>query len=452
MPTPTLDCLINIRDPQKTGLLVNFNSEGVLTQGLGNLFRNDGEQLRLRFVEPSKSGVRFWDYVDVSTAAIRVAIGLADKTPSAGTFFLECGAALTNGLLTTGKRYFISAFNAGDNFSNVGAATNAAGVIFIASGTTPTVWTHASSLYEITADQAFNVAAADLQTALNATAAITAAGGVTVTLEETANYLVTFNTLAAQVLLGWNAANLTPTSVISVSRLVTGSAQAHEVQLVRLIQVPYAYAEPSTALDAASVALAELQAGATNKPEIFRATISESYDGVWTLTIGADTFVFPYNASQSAAQALIGTDWTVTHDDGSYIYVFTKAANGVFDYSTVSASPAGLFVAIGVSGSLALNTFGMFQAFAAAGTDTLALIYEIELQFPGETPRTVLHISVTLTRDVIDLATMIQTPLPSYYTAAECDARFAPLTLADQSNGKTYKLVFVNGLPSGQEQ
>jgi hypothetical protein len=57
-------------------------------------------------------------------------------------------AAQTSGSLTIGKRYVITTFLAGDDFTNVGAASNATGVIFIATGTTPTTWTHSSVLNE----------------------------------------------------------------------------------------------------------------------------------------------------------------------------------------------------------------------------------------------------------------------------------------------------------------
>ena len=55
-------------------------------------------------------------------------------------------AALTSGTLVVGKRYIIDTYNASDDFTNVGAASNASGVTFIATGTTPTTWTASSSL------------------------------------------------------------------------------------------------------------------------------------------------------------------------------------------------------------------------------------------------------------------------------------------------------------------
>lgn len=54
--------------------------------------------------------------------------------------------AQTSGTLTIGNRYRISAYVAGDSFTNVGAASNATGVEFVATGTTPTTWTNSSSV------------------------------------------------------------------------------------------------------------------------------------------------------------------------------------------------------------------------------------------------------------------------------------------------------------------
>ena len=55
----------------------------------------------------------------------------------------------TSGTLTRGKRYRITTFVAGDSFTNVGAASNATGVEFVATGTTPTTWTNSSTLNQI---------------------------------------------------------------------------------------------------------------------------------------------------------------------------------------------------------------------------------------------------------------------------------------------------------------
>jgi hypothetical protein len=56
---------------------------------------------------------------------------------------------LTSGTLITGRYYQIKTYISNDDFTNLGAASNATGVIFKATGTTPTHWAHASVLNEI---------------------------------------------------------------------------------------------------------------------------------------------------------------------------------------------------------------------------------------------------------------------------------------------------------------
>ncbi|CAN5459252.1 hypothetical protein BH20VER3_BH20VER3_00580 [soil metagenome] len=67
--------------------------------------------------------------------------------------------ALTSGLLVAGKNYQILRFIAGDDFSNVGAPANAAGTVFIATGTTPATWSNGSRVAEILLDDLRQLAA-----------------------------------------------------------------------------------------------------------------------------------------------------------------------------------------------------------------------------------------------------------------------------------------------------
>ena len=55
----------------------------------------------------------------------------------------------TSGTLVASKRYRITTYVSADSFTNVGAASNATGVEFLATGTTPTTWTNASTLNRI---------------------------------------------------------------------------------------------------------------------------------------------------------------------------------------------------------------------------------------------------------------------------------------------------------------
>ncbi len=56
---------------------------------------------------------------------------------------------LTSGLLVSGKKYIIKTYIATDDFTNIGAGSNATGVIFTATGTTPTDWTNSSIIVEV---------------------------------------------------------------------------------------------------------------------------------------------------------------------------------------------------------------------------------------------------------------------------------------------------------------
>lgn len=69
-----------------------------------------------------------------------------------GPSLVDMGAnqtELTSGAITEGKRYRIASFLAGDDFTNVGAGSNATGVEFIATGTTPTTWSNSSVVKQI---------------------------------------------------------------------------------------------------------------------------------------------------------------------------------------------------------------------------------------------------------------------------------------------------------------
>ena len=95
-------------------------------------------------IRTASTNLRFMLYNRALSAADILALYQTGQVAAA-----DVGAsqtALTSGTLTTGLRYKIDTFVAGDSFTNVGAASNATGVEFIATGTTPTTWTNSSSL------------------------------------------------------------------------------------------------------------------------------------------------------------------------------------------------------------------------------------------------------------------------------------------------------------------
>lgn len=213
----TTSNLANNQPAQKPVFVVGDNVEITLavTDGAGGYDADSGA-----------TGVTPW-----------LAIVIPGAETSGGTFWLGVSSA-TSGTLTSGKRYQIQTFVAGDDFTNLGAAANETGIIFTATGTTPTDWTNGSTLIEITTDVAYNATAAVLEAALEATQAVV---GVSVTKSGDAGvWLVQWDSVGAVDLMTGGGSLLTPASAVVTSEIRAGSSTVTEQQLVRLSLTPYA--------------------------------------------------------------------------------------------------------------------------------------------------------------------------------------------------------------------
>lgn len=199
-------------------------------------------------------------------------IGTPGALPSSGAFYLGVSSA-TSGTLTNGKRYLISTFNAGDDFTNIGG-TNLTGNVFTATGTTPTTWTHGSALVEITSDISCPPSASAIQTALNSTHAI-GANGVTVTASSSSSlaFVFDFTAVGTRYLTAGYGSGMTPDSSAIVAQLIAGSATVKERQFLRLVANPAALQTTWTAitdgwsgrLSCATRGLVDLLNGATSQ-------------------------------------------------------------------------------------------------------------------------------------------------------------------------------------------
>lgn len=248
--------------------------------------------------------------------AIKAAIGNGFVAPIAGVWYLLSERNLTSGTITSGKRFKIITFLAGDDFTNVGAASNATGVIFTATGTTPTTWTHSSVLQEITINLQYNAIASDIQAALNATAFVPAAGGLSVAaLEaETVNapslyYTLTFSTVGAQIQISGGAENLAPLSIIETGTLIDGTTQIAEVQTIRLLQDCAAFVILDTDSDDISITVDEVVTGGSGPNAQYRITIDPpAYKGGFIIFLsGFQTPTLIYNISADDMSSAIAS-------------------------------------------------------------------------------------------------------------------------------------------------
>lgn len=305
MPAPATPVrLYDIYAPRKDG--VYGSVEGEAAQDIQDFIANDGYTERVGLIAPAGSTTtRSFDYVDPTDAVVEFALGVID-----------------------GQRVFNPSSGGTFKLTYNGSST----------GLTTLAW---------------DIAAATLQTALNANAAFTAGGNTgTVTKLATGLYRIAFDQVGVRFLLVGDGANLTPGSTITASRLVTGSVSVKEVQLLRVLQNPLAYlAMSGNSFPVAAASVTQLQTGTSLLPSIQRVTLDpEPYDGAFIVTFGKAEVVRVQAKANSGGFAEVSKVITVADTAGSLgglyfdlydnvgpVRVWIDVANG----STAPSTPDG---------------------------------------------------------------------------------------------------------------
>ncbi len=456
-----------------------------------------------RILTPTNT--RIWQPRDMTGYSVRAAIGNAFLSPIAGTGFILSGINITSGTIISGKRYQILTFVAGDNFTNVGAGSNATGVIFTATGTTPTTWTHSSVLNEISADLPYNAAASDVQTALTATGWVTTAGGATVT-GSGQFFFVTFTTAGDRAQMAGDGTEFAPLSFVETATLVNGSATVQEVQSIRFLQQPAAYAVLGTDSTVAGATVTVVQAGGGGLNAKIRVTFNAiPYDGRFSITIaGLESALLAWNDSDadvqtaleniqiSAGTVVTGRKYKIvtfaTSDDFSNIggtnvtgnvFVATGTTPTTWTHGSILSPVAAGNVAvfqeaigsylIGFQGDMANTAMGtitsdgtalLVQSFKSgilsSNTEAMELLlgtnqsavtsFEIEATPMGGNPVKLFHVAVTVVAPLIH-GTNVAGPSIWFYDKAQIDAMFAAIipVAGTFQIGPNFRLVNING-------
>lgn len=212
---------IDLSDETCKGLLASADTESLAQNPA--FIRRDGRGRSLRFLTPIGAG---FDDAGIDAASlVEVAIGTPDSPPTSGAFTLTFGADTTSSL-------------------------------------------------------AYNITGANLQTALNALASITAAGGVTVT-QDSGLYIVAFNSVGARSLITFNKGTLAPAvlDTNNVLEVQAGDATTQEIQIVVLKKGYLAYSSDFAPDANGSIAASDIQTGTTSLPQITRITITGNLKG-----------------------------------------------------------------------------------------------------------------------------------------------------------------------------
>ena len=300
---------------------------------------------------------------------------------------------------------------------------------------------------DTTAAIVFNPTAQEVEDALNLIASVISAGYVDVVEDEVGNglFIVTFRVAGAQAEFTFDNSRLAPLMVISGGTLITGSASPAIkcVQTIQLSQNPAAFLEMTTALPAASSSVTVLQVGGGgNNHKVRVSLLNDPYDGNWTFTVGGDeTDFIPLSGLDTDGNEAVGpaigalasvggvANVSVVKEEDSVWLIMFIGANADTDMGAITVDHSGLLSLPGLTGTLLLNTPAM--ALLLGGAASIAASFQIEGRVTGEAaPDSLFRKDVTLLDSIINPNSSTPTPTILFYTAAECDALFALLTVA----------------------
>jgi hypothetical protein len=265
----------------------------------------------------------------------------------------------------------------------------------------------------------YDPTSAEIETALNALASVTSAGGLTVS-GSSGFFTITFTAVGARSQITADVSNLAPLSIGETGTLIEGAGGLREVQTLRLLQNPAAYAVLSTdsyasdsVVTSTAVTITVLQVGGGGENHKIRASFSNViYDGQWTLTVDAEESAFiAWDADADEvttaleALAAVGADnVTVSKEgDGSYLIGF-QGAHANEDMGTITGDGTALAAIPHKIGDLDLRTPGIFLLLGEE--ESVSTTLEIEGTPPGGYPQKLFRQDVTLVQGVINPSSM----------------------------------------------
>jgi len=265
---------------------------------------------------------------------------------------------------------------------------------------------------DTTSALAYNITASALQTALNALASITSAGGVVVT-KVGDNYNVEFNNTGNRTAFTINAGALFPLSTSVISVVQDGTSTSPEIVLIHLRQSAAVTTTSFSATGSGTASISTLSAWATSGLDgsvTYAITIDEKIvDGTFTLTYSASNTDYNFISSpiDFGASALdiynaIGLTGTVNNKPAVSV---NKISNYYYTVSIryqpntgLSVDYSGLISASGYKGTIAITTPGSLVLLD--GNELVETYLAVQVT-ESSAPQTILQIPCTLFSSVI---------------------------------------------------
>jgi hypothetical protein len=342
---------------------------------LPTLTRNDSYNLRVRLRERDSGG--FLRDLNTSGVAIKLGIGGIEDRPTDGQFKLTLGAVTSTAI----------SFNA-------------------------------------TTTQVYNAISAIAGAGVN----VATFGSITQGV-----YLITSATAGTALSFGGDAFTLFPTSSVLVNTRRNPATGIPAQQVIKLVRNPAVYADTFTASPTAGiVSLTLLQNGSSMGNTIYNLSAGADAEGgsvvlnfgtnsTTAIALGATAASF--REALSAVTGIGAGNISVDSGNGNYTISFVRDLGLQNITTALTLDSSGVIFGTFLQSAVTLNTAGIEELFASAGTDEITPKLEVELTQSG-TPKTILQTDVTVRRDLITTGSAVPAAQASYLTAAESYAAF----------------------------
>jgi hypothetical protein len=374
MPLPT--SLKLFIEPSLGVAYSSFNGSSQVTKP--SLFLGDKAQVEVYLVQDTNVASYPRQEVDYPVGlAIKVAVGEIDASPTSGTFRLSFGGDVTSAL-------------------------------------------------------AFNATATVVQTALNALASITSAGGVVVS-KVGDNYSIAFNNNGARTDITADSSGLIPLSTAGISPLQVGDSTHPQITLVHLQQTVAAFANSFTQVSSCAITVTALSAWDSTRatyrvsisPDPKGGTFTLAFDSLAGVDVSTKTIAVGATALevQNALDANALDDKVTVQQVGAYAYDITVTDQpGTLG---LTANGSGLLSFKGYKGELNLNTAEAISLLD--GAESFETTLEVEVTSDSK-PLTVLQIPCTLKSSVVDEAAIEPLVLETPISQTTADGRYLRLS------------------------
>lgn len=264
----------------------------------------------------------------------------------------------------------------------------------------------------------FDATPAEVETALNALASVTADGGVSVSALGL-GYSITWDTVGTKPAIVAGSDTLVPSSYEAIYTVQTGSASQQEIVFVELRTSPLAIAESFSAIGAPVVTATIVSPwNGTNK--VIRTKIDPTpKDGFFTMSDGTKTVVLQAYGSSgeySAALSLAGMDIDEVSQSGALQFDFSFSSD-----VTITVDGSGLIESPGKIGTLNLGTTEVI-AFLGSESSKNAII-EITVESSSQI-QTLVQVPCVISSGVLLSGAVSPVQVGVMLTEAVANARF----------------------------